>query len=174
MVPYLTFGNELMEGVNEMEPEDKICIEVKRLDNEIQSGVIAMRKVCGLEEVTLMHSCVVGFLYRNRDRDIYQRDIEAEFSVARSTATGILQLMEKKGYIVRLNDARDGRIKRVVLTENGLRLQQNAIVAFEKIEEEMRKGISEKELQTFFTVIRKMRANIESEHNVSVRRREQC
>lgn len=157
-----------------MEPEDKICIEVKRLDNEIHSSVIAMRKVCGLEEVTLMHSCVVGFLYRNRDRDIYQRDIEAEFSVARSTATGILQLMEKKGYIVRLSDARDGRIKRVVLTENGLRLQENAIVAFEKIEEEMRKGISEEKLQTFFTVIRKMRSNIESEHNVSVRRREQC
>ena len=33
---------------------------------------------------------------------VFQRDIEREFSITRSTVTNILQLMERKGYIQRV------------------------------------------------------------------------
>ena len=32
---------------------------------------------------------------------MFQRDVEAEFNIRRSTATGILQLMEKNGFLLR-------------------------------------------------------------------------
>ena len=44
----------------------------------------------------MMQSWIIRFLYEHSEEDIYQRDIEAEFSIARSTATGILKLMEKE------------------------------------------------------------------------------
>ena len=44
-----------------------------------------------------MHGWIIGYLYRHRDTPVFQRDIEREFSITRSTVTNILQLMERKG-----------------------------------------------------------------------------
>ena len=52
-------------------------------------------------ETTGMQGWIIGFLHRNEDRDMFQRDVEAEFNIRRSTATGILQLMEKNGFLLR-------------------------------------------------------------------------
>ena len=60
--------------------------EVKRLDNEIHSMMLASRQET--KELTVMHNWVIGYLYRNQQKEIFQKDIEAEFSIARSTATG--------------------------------------------------------------------------------------
>ena len=39
-------------------------------------------------ETTGMQGSIIGFLHRNADRDMFQRDVEAEFNIRRSTATG--------------------------------------------------------------------------------------
>ena len=39
-------------------------------------------------------------------QDIYQRDIEEEFEIRRSTATGILKLLERDGFIERVSGRR--------------------------------------------------------------------
>ena len=39
-------------------------------------------------ETTGMQGWIIGFLHRNEDRDMFQRDVEAEFNIRRSTATG--------------------------------------------------------------------------------------
>ena len=62
--------------------------------------------------------------YNNRDRDIFQKDVETEFSIGRSTVTNILKLMEKKGYIRREAVPQDGRLKRLVLLDKGMALNQ--------------------------------------------------
>ena len=67
-------------------------------------------------ETTGMQGWIIGFLHRNEDRDMFQRDVEAEFNIRRSTATGILQLMEKNGFLLREPVAYDARLKKLVLT----------------------------------------------------------
>ena len=81
-----------------VEYRDHIGFENKRLENEIHSRMTAYRAAMGGEELTMMQSWIIRFLYEHSEEDIYQRDIEAEFSIARSTATGILKLMEKRIY----------------------------------------------------------------------------
>ena len=49
------------------------------------------------DRATLMQGWIIGYLYRNRDKEVFQRDIQEQFSIRRSTVTGILQLMEKNG-----------------------------------------------------------------------------
>ena len=49
-------------------------------------------------------------------REVYQKDIEEEFRIRKSTATGILQLMEKNGFISRESSKKDARLKRIVPT----------------------------------------------------------
>ena len=68
--------------------------------------------------LTPMQKHILTFiLFETMERDLYQRDIEEEFRIRRSTASGILKLMEKNGFIYRKSVARDARLKQIVLTE---------------------------------------------------------
>lgn len=147
--------------------------EIKRLDNEIHSVISAYRSESG-DDLTMMQCWIIGFLYSRQGEETFQKDIEAQFSIARSTATGILQLMEKKGYIVRQSVEKDARLKKLVLTEKGQKQQENTILNIQKMESKLKEGISEEDLDTFFRIIQKMRHNIESEHSETDRRRNQC
>ena len=55
-------------------------------------------------------------LVKCADGPVFQRDVERAFSLSRSTATGILQLMEKNGFLLREPVAYDARLKKLVLT----------------------------------------------------------
>lgn len=39
----------------------------------------------GLDEVTIMHGWIMGYLHKNLHKDIYQKTIESEFCMSRST-----------------------------------------------------------------------------------------
>lgn len=95
-----------------IEYKDHIGYENKRLENELHSRMAAYRASVGGEDLTMMQCWIIRFLYEHEEEEVYQRDIEAEFSIARSTATGILKLMEKKGYIRRVSVERDARLKK--------------------------------------------------------------
>ena len=57
---------------------------------------------CGDDGLTTMQKHVLKFiLLETLHREIYQKDVEEEFQIRKSTATGILQLMEKNGFIYR-------------------------------------------------------------------------
>ena len=78
-----------------------IAFMVHNLDKKINRRLVAYGAALGIDDVTIMNGWIIGYLYDHQDQDTYQRDIEAEFSIARSTVTGIIQVMEKKGFIKR-------------------------------------------------------------------------
>ena len=53
-------------------------------------------------DLTIMQKHILKFiLLETMHKDLYQKDIEEEFQIRKSTVTGILKLMEKHGYIYR-------------------------------------------------------------------------
>ena len=74
----------------------------------------------------------------HRDEPVFQRDIEREFSITRSTVTNILQLMERKGYIQRLSVPQDARLKQLVLTEEGIQRHEKTLLTEEENAELLR------------------------------------
>lgn len=69
------------------------------------------------EELTAMQRHVLKFiLLESEHKDIYQKDVEEEFCIRKSTATGILKLMEEHGFITREAVESDARLKRIVPT----------------------------------------------------------
>ena len=155
-----------------IEYKDHIGYENKRLENELHSRMAAYRASVGGEDLTKMQCWIIRFLYEHEEEEVYQRDIEAEFSIARSTATGILKLMEKKGYIRRVSVERDARLKKLELTALGVNMEEGTIRNINQMETLLRQGISDEELEVFFRVIRKMRSNIEIQQGETNRRRE--
>ncbi len=142
---------------------DRMGHTIKCLDNSFKKNFVRCGIAAGLDEVTMMHGWIMGYLHHNTDRDIYQKTIESEFSIQRSTVTSILQLMEKKGYISREAVHTDARLKKIVLTPLG---EEKAILTermIDKMEEEIIKKIDPQKLQIFYEVARQLQDNMNKE-----------
>jgi DNA-binding MarR family transcriptional regulator len=134
--------------------------EVKTLENLITREIIATAKKEGYPTLTTVQIRIMRYLFINMDKEIYQKDIEKNFVVRRSTASGILDTMEKNGMLMRIPSDFDARSKRIVLTDkyiSKVELLENLI---EKFQDSLLEGISDNELNTFFTVIDKMKDNL--------------
>ena len=146
-------------------PEKRhIGFEIKLADNLIKRKLEAT-KPKELDMATGCHSFALRFFAENTDRDIFQKDFEEKFSIRRSTATKILQLMEKNGLIKREKVEIDARLKKIVLTKKAFDIHNKAVGNIEVLEQNMLKDISQDEIKTFLKVLDKIKLNLE-ENNV--------
>ena len=112
-------------------------------------------------ETTGMQGWIIGFLHRNEDRDMFQRDVEAEFNLRRSTATGILQLMEKNGLIQRESVASDARLKSLIPTEKAAQLDIQVEEYLRRTEQRLTHGLSSTQVTLFLETIAHMSENLD-------------
>lgn len=92
--------------------------------------------------------------------DVFQRDIEAAFTIRRPTASGILQLMEQNGLIRRESVPQDARLKKLVATEKARSAIAHADEVLSSVERDLVRGISPEELEQFHRTASKMIENI--------------
>ncbi len=137
---------------------------IKALDNQIKRYMHHLHHhsppADPMYHLTEMQRAVIWYLGQHRDQDIFQRDLEKAFHMRRSTATGILQLMERDDLLFREPVPYDGRLKKLCLTEKAISLHQEAALRHIRFEELLIQGLSQEELDTFYRVIGKMIDNI--------------
>ncbi|MDO4306481.1 MAG: helix-turn-helix domain-containing protein [Eubacteriales bacterium] len=143
-----------------MENKKHVGYEIHTLDNMIGRKVAVL---CEKEGLTQMQSWIIGYLYTHPSENIFQKDIEAQFHIARSTATGILQLMEKREFLYREPFSGDARLKRLILTEKGISHHLSIIRDRDRMERILKTGISQEDLDIFMEVIHQMKRNIEKD-----------
>ena len=143
-----------------MNKDKHLGFEIRTLNNLVKR-YFEQQKPEEFDNSTGVHGWAIRYFYENRDKDIFQRDFESRFSIRRSTATNMLQLMEKNGIIRRENVSYDARLKKIVLTDKAIVIHKKATKNIEKIEKTLRKGITEEELVSFYTVVEKIKANME-------------
>ncbi|MEG0961271.1 MAG: MarR family winged helix-turn-helix transcriptional regulator [Lachnospiraceae bacterium] len=147
-----------------MKHKNTLGYEVKTLDNLFYRNMLSYEThQQHVDEVTLMHGWILGFLYDNVESNIFQKDIEQEFSIARSTVTCIVKLMEKKGYIKRESVASDARLKKLVLTDLGRKTHEEHISYIDVLEKRCKRNISLEELEVFLKVVSKLKRNLEED-----------
>lgn len=146
-----------------MKNKTHIGYEIHTLDHTIGKLILSMKANLGKDsDLTQMQGWIIGYVYDHPGKDVFQRDIEAHFRIARSTATGILKLMEKKGYIIREPFPNDGRLKRLILTEKAAALQEATMAHIGEMEKMLTAGISPEDLNCFCRVLTQIRQNAES------------
>lgn len=141
----------------------KVGPEIHMLDHIITKTLTSCVKAAGIDEITLMHGWIMRYLYENKERDIYQKDIEKRFSIGRSTVTGIIQILEKKGYVKREAVEYDARLKKVLLTEKGERSHESIEELITKLDAMLEENIEEEELQVFYRVTDKIKENLKKQ-----------
>ena len=117
------------------EPPQVIPAQVRRVNNLIFRKINQFHRENNVDNVTPMHDWIMSYLYWHKNDPVYQRDIEREFSITRSTVTNILQLMERKGYIERQSVPQDARLKRLILTEEGGRVHEKTMLSLHQTDE---------------------------------------
>lgn len=127
-------------------------------------------------ELTAFQKHVLKFiLLATLHKDIYQKDIEEEFQIRKSTVTGILKLMEKNGFIERVSDPKDARYKRLVPTPKAKALRPNIMEHICRTENRLTRGISEEELAVCKNVMCRMFCNLaeKNRENEEVERKDE-
>ena len=139
----------------------EIGFQVHRL-HTLCKRQVDQRAFAGLsEKPTKSQSWVMSYLYDNQGRDVFQRDIQEQFAVRRSTVTGILQLMEKNGWITRQSVGEDARLKKIQLTPQAIELHERVVACIHKTEEQLAHGLTPEEKEEFFRLCDKIRHNAE-------------
>ncbi len=136
--------------------EDKICIgkAIHMVGNQMKRLFDNAATEYGL---TSIQSRMIRYLYlESEKRDVYQKDIEEEFNIRRSSVSSVLQLLEKKGYIERVSVERDGRLKKIVLTGTGKLIQEKVHSLIQEGEKSLKDELTEEELNLFMDILSRL------------------
>ena len=100
-------------------------------------------------------------LVKSADGPVFQRDVEAVFGLSRSTATGILQSMEKNDLILRESVASDARLKSLIPTQKAAYPDAQVGEYLRNTEQCLTRGLSNAQLALFLETVAHMSKNLD-------------
>jgi len=107
--------------------------------------------------ITGSQAHIINYIHdESNKRDVFQRDVEKEFDIRRSSATIALQLMEANGFIMRESVPSDARLKKITLTEKGVFVQKIVRQIIDQSEKSLRDALTKNEFNTLVSVINKL------------------
>ena len=135
---------------------------VGMLSNEIRRSFSGNKNHCLL---TGRQGQVLHYIFAQAEvRNVFQRDIELDFNIRRSSASSMLANMEKLGVIRREGVSYDARLKRIVITEKGEELKAMVKSELDEMEHKLTKDISKQDLEVFNSVMHKMIENLKEDN----------
>ena len=135
--------------------------ELRNISNKMKRLVDERTSSCKPESLTGMQGWIMGYIAANEGRDIFHKDVEKEFDIRRSTASGILQLMETNGYLIRQPVLRDGRLKKLVLTAKAMEIHDRITEQILRTENQLVWDFTEEEKAELMRLLRKMSDNLD-------------
>ncbi len=148
--------------------DNKILNEIKLLDKMIFRELVSNSDIKNKENLlpTPTQCQIIEYILNNKNKDIYQKDLEKVLNLRRATVSGVLHTMEKNGLIKRITDESDTRTKKIILNEKIPKRFDEYSKKIKKIENNIIKDISDKDLEVFLKVISKMKENIKKKEGI--------
>lgn len=115
--------------------------------------------------LTRTQCSILGYLNRNRDKQISPSDIEKQFNLKRPTVTGILRRLEEKDFIIIEQNEIDKRYKMITLTSKNNEVNKIMEKNLDKIETILYKGLSVEEKKELYRILKKMLDNLTALEN---------
>lgn len=122
------------------------------------------KKVCdnGLKEINLTSSQmnILFYISNNNNSEINQKDLERDLYLKNSTVTEILKRLENNGFLYRTTSEKDGRYKKIVLTEKGKSIYDEMYKKALIFESKFTQGMTKGESEILFELLLKVLDNI--------------
>lgn len=133
--------------------------EIRHIANKIKHEVDYRTTALG---ITGYQSRIIRYILdKSQNQEVFQKDIEEEFKIKRSSVTSVLQTMEKNGLIKRVSVKQDARLKKIILTDKALQLSNQCNEIIYQFENDLQKDLSSEELNTFMNVLQKLNQNLD-------------
>lgn len=124
--------------------------------------VIAAEFRDNADSVTGRNFQVLRYLEDHPDEDVFQKDLEAEFKIRRSTVSCMVDLMEQKGLLLRESVNGDARLKRLKLTPKAKQTLNAVFQRVRQMEEEIRSEFSPGDYRTLTVLLERLSAVLEN------------
>ncbi|MCI8585951.1 MAG: MarR family transcriptional regulator [Lachnospiraceae bacterium] len=110
-----------------------------------------------------IQSRMLGYLYfRSREgKKVFQKELEEEFKIRKSSVTSVIQILEKKGLVRRTGVPQDARKKELMLTEQGIAVQKTVIGRLDRLEALVNEALDLEERKIWFSCICKIEKRLE-------------
>jgi DNA-binding MarR family transcriptional regulator len=97
----------------------------------------------------------------SQKREVFQKDVEKEFCIRKSSVTSVIQLLERNGYIIRESVHEDARLKKILLTDKAREVNNIIREGLEKREAKFYQALTSEEVESFFRIMDKISSTIE-------------
>lgn len=133
--------------------------KIRSLATKIRRKTENIDAIMKLDEISGTNGFIIGYISSAKGA-VFQRDIEKEFGITRSTASKVISLMEKKGLIERKSVLQDARLKQIILTQKALDLNENVVKELTAFEQKLFLGFKEDEKKTFSSFLSRIEENL--------------
>lgn len=111
--------------------------------------------------ITGKQAAILHYIYtKSQYEGVFQRDIEKEFNIRRSSVTSLLQGLEIGGFIVRENAIHNPHQKKILLTEKANYLSSNLQSRIDEMNQKMLSDFSEDERNAFTSLLDRICINL--------------
>ncbi len=144
------------------EQEKNIGFTILSLSNQLRYCSNQIAASCG-QELNGMQGFIICYLHRSMKsgQPVYQKDIERLLRASRSTISGVLSGMEKRGIILRRCVSQDARLKQVLLTESAWKLQNDIFDQLSGLGQGLQNCLNQEEQDQFFRITEKLQKNLQ-------------
>ncbi len=140
--------------------EDKLLYNLNLLNKLIVREFFNNNKDIFTSDVSATQMIIMDYILTHQDEDIYQKDLENILHLRRATVSGVLQTMEKHELVERVLCKKDVRCKKIILKKKAKLMFDSKKRDFLKLEEILKKDLSEEEINNFCHIIQSMQKNI--------------
>lgn len=102
----------------------------------------------------------IALFYLGKFGSMSQYELGEKMNIKSSTVVRLMDRMEKEGYIIRKKSITDRRVTFIELTKKGIDLRGRTLPIGEAFNRDLKKNISEEELEVFKSVLSKMIGNV--------------
>ena len=103
---------------------------------------------------------IIHYLFSNKDKRVYQKELEKSFGLRASTATELIKSLEKMGVVKRAPSKEDARYKEIILTNKADEYKTDVCHDLKMLEGKLTSQISKEELNCWFEITNKMLVNL--------------
>ena len=139
-----------------------INTELRILSRNIANYFINYGNRKKIDKMTGSGGWIISYIAENYYRDVFQRDLEKEFDITRSTASKNVDLLVENGFITREPVDYDARLKKLVLTEKATEVFKIMRNDRATLESQMLKGFYDEEKAQLRSFLKRLSSNLET------------
>lgn len=140
-----------------MRERTTIGFYIKQINNGYEKEFNNRLRTLG---ITSSQCEVLDYLFTSRKEEVTQRDIEKALNLRNPTVTGLLKRLDEKGFILSVPSTKDKRCKNIYLTEKAYDIQRRMETDRRKLDRELTRGMSKREVESLTKNLEKLLYNI--------------